>query len=159
MGGRGIFPTLATEVLAKQSRPGSGWDNKMPAAQQARRSVYIFVKRTLGVPLLESFDLASPDVPIAQRSVTTIAPQALILLNSDFIEQQAAAMAERVTRETTNSRDEQVRAAYQIALGREPSSREQQVALGFLERNKKDSRALAELCKLIWNLNEFIYID
>src|SRR5439155_15039876 len=62
MGGRGIFPTLPPEVLAKQSRPGNGWD-KSPRDQQPRRSVYIFVKRTLGVPLLESFDSASPDTP------------------------------------------------------------------------------------------------
>ena len=95
MGGRGVFPTLPPEVLAKQSRPGNGWD-KSPADQQARRSVYIFIKRTLGVPLLESFDVASPDTPTAQRSITTVAPQALIMLNSDFLNQQAAAMAARV---------------------------------------------------------------
>src|SRR5262249_36192020 len=61
MGGRGFFPTLPQEVLAKQSRPGNGWD-KSPVDQQVRRSVYIFVKRTLGVPLLESFDSPSPDI-------------------------------------------------------------------------------------------------
>src|SRR4029077_10510856 len=82
MGGRGIFPTLPKEVLATQSMPGAGW-GKSSKEEQHRRSVYIFIKRTLGVPFLEIFDGASPDSAIAKRTVTTIAPQALILLNSE----------------------------------------------------------------------------
>jgi hypothetical protein len=159
MGGRGVFPTLPPEVLAKQSRPGNGWD-KSPAAEQARRSVYIFVKRTLGVPLLESFDAASPDTPIAQRSITTVAPQALILLNSDFLQQQAAAMAKRVEVAAGGDAGAQITAAYQFALGRVPMERETGVALAFLQRwNGKDGQALDELCKLVLNLNEFVYVD
>jgi hypothetical protein len=159
MGGRGIFPTLPSEVLAKQSRPGNGWD-KSPAADQARRSVYIFVKRTLGVPLLESFDAASPDTPIAQRSVTTVAPQALILLNSDFMQQQAAAMAKRITNVAGQEPAAKITAAYQLALGRQPSNHEQSVATAFLDRwQNKHDEAVVELCKLILNLNEFVYID
>ena len=133
MGGRGIFPTLPPEVLEKQSRPGNGWDNKAPADQQARRSVYIFVKRTLGVPLLESFDVASPDSPTSNRNVTTVAPQALILLNSDFMNQQAAALASRVVR-TADQPQQQIATAYRLALGREPTDRERGLALAFLER-------------------------
>jgi len=132
MGGRGIFPMLSAEVLAKQSRPGNGWD-KSSAAEQARRSVYVFVKRTLGVPLLESFDVASPDTPISERSVTTVAPQALILMNSDFLQQQAAAMARRINR-VAESQAAQIAAAYQFALGRQPTASEERVALAFLER-------------------------
>jgi Protein of unknown function (DUF1553)/Protein of unknown function (DUF1549)/Planctomycete cytochrome C len=159
MGGRGIFPTLPPEVLAKQSRPGNGWD-KSPPAEQARRSVYIFVKRTLGVPLLESFDVASPDTSTPSRSVTTVAPQALILLNSDFLQQQAAALARRVRQGADGKPQDEVRAAYQRALGREPSEREQAIAVEFLQRwSNQPDQALDELCKLILNLNEFVYID
>ena len=134
MGGRGIFPALPPEVLAKQSRPGNGWD-KSPADQQARRSVYIFVKRTLGVPLLESFDFASPDTPIALRSVTTIAPQALILLNSDFLNQQAAAIAARVkgTAELDGDRRASIVAIYRSALSRGRASAKPR-SPAFLER-------------------------
>ncbi len=158
-GGRGFFPTLPPEVLAKQSKPGNGWD-KSPPAQQARRSVYVFVKRTLGVPLLESFDAASPDIPTAQRSVTTIAPQALILLNSDFMNQQAAAMAAQLKAAACCDPSAKIDIAYQRALGREPTDNEIAVALNFLQRwNDQDDQTLAELCKLILNLNEFVYID
>src|SRR5262249_30079755 len=99
MGGRGIFPTLPKEVLATQSKPGDGWDTNIPGKEQSRRSVYIFVKRTLGVPLLDVFDFASPDSSQAKRSVTTIAPQALILLNSAFVHDQATAFADRLLKE------------------------------------------------------------
>src|SRR5205807_4556975 len=85
MGGRGIYPALSQEVLSTQSRPGLGWGKSSPE-EQARRSVYVFSKRTLGVPLLEAFDAASPDKSIAARTATTIAPQALTLLNSAFVE-------------------------------------------------------------------------
>jgi hypothetical protein len=159
MGGRGVFPTLPPEVLAKQSRPGNGWD-KSPPPQQARRSIYIFVKRTLGVPLLESFDVASPDTPIAQRSITTVAPQALIMLNSDFLNQQATALAHRIKSSACCDPSGQIEALYEYALSREPSQREIDLALNFLQRwDDHDERTVAELCKLILNLNEFVYID
>ena len=134
MGGRGIFPTIPPEVLAGQSRPGNGWENKSPLADQSRRSVYIFVKRTLGVPLLESFDAASADTSTSKRNVTTVAPQALILLNSDFLEQQSAAMADRIIRQGDSDPAAQITAAYRLALGRAPTAGELQVAAAFLER-------------------------
>ncbi|MBW8884515.1 MAG: PSD1 domain-containing protein, partial [Planctomycetia bacterium] len=159
MGGRGLFPTLPPEVLAKQSRPGNGWD-KSPPDQQARRSVYIFVKRTLGVPLLESFDQANADSPIAQRNITTVAPQALILLNSDFMNQQAAALARRTKAAACCDPYARIEALYEYALGRGPTDREIDVALRFLQHwNDQDDRTIAELCKIILNLNEFVYVD
>jgi hypothetical protein len=90
------------------------------------------------VPLLESFDVASADSPAASRNVTTVAPQALILLNSDFLNEQSAALAARIlvgnALRGVPSPTEQVTAAYRLALGREPTEREQTVALAFLER-------------------------
>jgi uncharacterized protein DUF1553/uncharacterized protein DUF1549/cytochrome c/3-keto-disaccharide hydrolase len=143
MYGRGIFPTLSPEVLSSQSRPGNGWENNQPAAQQARRTIYIFVKRTLGVPLLESFDAASPDTPSAHRNVTTVAPQALILLNGEFLEQQAAAMAARVAAEAPED-GAQIDLAYRLALGRAPSSMEREVALAYLSREAARWQTLAQ---------------
>ncbi len=136
MAGRGIFPTLSAEVLSSQSRPGNGWENNQPLAQQSRRSIYIFVKRTLGVPLLESFDAASPDTPTARRNVTTVAPQALILLNGEFVEQQAHAMAERIAREAPGDAAKQIDLAYRLALGRAATDAERQVAAGYLAREQ-----------------------
>ena len=102
MGGRGIFPRLSAGVLSSQSRPGSGWDES-DDAQLGRRSVYIYVKRTLGVPIMEAFDTPVPDKAEPARQTTTVAPQALMLLNSDFVSRQARSLAKRLLQETDGS--------------------------------------------------------
>src|SRR5262245_31090374 len=166
MGGRGIFPTLPPELLATQSMPGRGWD-KSSEAEQSRRSVYVFVKRTLGVPLLDVFDFASPDTPTAARATTTIAPQALILLNSTFMDQQALACADRLLRGGERRPQAQVERLFRLAFTRRPTEKEETLALRYLEREQKGlgpgadgyRRALSRLCKVVLNLNELVYID
>jgi hypothetical protein len=153
MGERGIFPALPREVLETQSRPGDGWKTSSPE-EQGRRSVYIFIKRTLGVPLLETFDFASPDKSSATRTTTTIAPQALTLLNSAFLEEQATALAARVTQLSKGDHAQEIQLMYRLALQRTPTEKEQQIARSYLARAN-----LAALGKLILNLNEFVYID
>jgi hypothetical protein len=163
MGGRGIFPTLPKEVLDTQSRPGAGWENNMTKDEQARRSVYIFVKRTLGVPLLDVLDFASPDSSQARRSVTTIAPQALILLNSEFVQEQATAFADRLIQEGGREPRGNVRRMFRLAVGRLPSADEEAIALDYLGRMQRSvhdyPQALALLCKVALNLNELVYVD
>src|SRR5262245_32672489 len=166
MGGRGIFPTLPPEVLATQSMPGRGWD-KSSEQEQARRSVYIFVKRTLGVPLLDTFDFGSPDTPTAARAITTIAPQALLLLNSVFMDQQSLALADRLLRGGERRPQAQVERLFRLAFTRRPTEKEETLALRYLEREQKGlgpgadgyRRALSRLCKVVLNLNELVYID
>jgi hypothetical protein len=169
MGGRGIFPTLPPEVLATQSKPGNGWDKSSPK-EQSRRSIYIFAKRTLRVPLMEALDQASSESSAPTRPTTTIAPQALMLLNSTFIDEQSAAFAERLQREGGEDASRQIERGYRLALGRKPSEDELAAIRQFVDRqreawtNKKsknsaDQRALAAACKLILNLNEFAYVD
>jgi hypothetical protein len=170
MGGRGIFPKLAAEVLATQSRPGSGWDDSSPE-EESRRSIYIYAKRTLRVPLMESLDQPSSESHAAARPTTTIAPQALMLLNSTFIDEQSAAFAQRLERECGSEPSAQIERAYRLALGRKPSEDEMAMLRLFIERQRaawatdeitKDSaaqKALAAVCKLVLNLNEFAYVD
>lgn len=88
------------------------------------------------MPLLEALDAASPDTPVAQRSVTTVAPQALILLNSQFMAEQAAAMARRVAREAGSDVRSHVRVAFLRALARPPTAEEESLAVGFLSRQQ-----------------------
>ena len=137
MGGRGIFPQLPSEVLSTQSRPGNGWGSSNPQ-EQARRSVYIFIKRTLGVPMLESFDAASPDSSTAARATTTIAPQALIMLNSEFMDQQAREFARRLMKEAGREPTQDVTRAFQLAVGRNPSPAELSTALAYIARQQKE---------------------
>jgi hypothetical protein len=168
MGGHSVFPELSREVLSTQSRPGSGWKISTKE-EQARRSVYVFVKRTLAVPLLETFDAASPDSSTAARATTTIAPQALLLLNSEFMDEQATAFAQRVLRECGSNPSANVERMFRLALGRPPAPEELQIALAYIERLRPhppsprgDSdyrRALGQLAKVVLNLNEVIYVD
>ena len=170
MGGRGIFPALSAEVLSSQSRPGAGWDESDPS-QRSRRSVYVYTKRTLGVPMLEAFDAPVPDKAEPNRQTTTIAPQALILLNGSFVREQSVAFAERLRRETSARPDAWVESAFRIALSRAPTDSERRALLDFQQRRRNEllrenpsskeaeRSALVECCRLILNLNEFLYVD
>ena len=169
MGGQSVFPKIAEEVLAGQSRPGLGW-GKSDEAEASRRAIYIFMKRAMLVPLLELFDLADTTASCEQRSRSTIPTQALTLLNSEFLNRQAAYFAERLTGEDRTARIQQ---AYQLALSRDADATELATALAFLDRQQElildespdmtaaeaDKQAWQAFCLAIYNLNEFIYID
>src|SRR5262249_51620341 len=125
-------------------------------------------KRTLGVPFLEAFDFASPDKAASTRTTTTVAPQALILLNSAFMEEQSAAFADRLLRDGGSGPESLVGRAFRLALQRPPTDSERGLALGYLSRARAAAgpappgvsrQALAGLCKLLLNLNEFVYLD
>lgn len=139
-GGRGFFPTLAGEVLEGGSRPGTDWEVS-PAAEQSRRAVYAFVRRTSPVPWMEALDYSNATVPLTERPVTTVAPQALLLLNDDFMRSQARAMAARVA-SGGRSRGEALREAWRRVLSREPSPEELSVALAHAARHEAAVRAL-----------------
>ncbi|MFM8357557.1 MAG: DUF1553 domain-containing protein, partial [Verrucomicrobiota bacterium] len=98
MGGPSFYPSLAREVHGTQDSAGKGW-GESPPAEQGRRSIYIFAKRALLPPFLEAFDYTTTTVPVGMRSVTTVAPQALMLLNDRFAQEQAARLAARLRRE------------------------------------------------------------
>lgn len=163
MFGPGFYPEISAEVLAGQSNPGSGWGKSSPE-EQARRSVYIHVKRSLITPLLADFDFADTDSSCAARFATTQPTQALGMLNGKFLNDQAAAFAERVKREAGDGAEKQVRVALTLALSREPdaSSVERGVKLltSLREKHKLDAgQALKYYCLLVYNLNEFVYLD
>ena len=98
MGGRGFFPRLSGEVLAGQSRPGLDWEISNPE-ELSRRSLYAYVRRTMSVPMLDAFDYSNTTSPLSERPVTTVAPQSLLMLNDEFLQQQAAAFADRLEKE------------------------------------------------------------
>jgi mono/diheme cytochrome c family protein len=170
MGGRGIFPSLADDVLATQSKPGFGWGKSTPQ-EESRRSVYIYLKRTLMVPFLETFDYTNTAESLGVRPVTTVAPQALLLLNSRFADEQAGHLAERVRREAGPQPARQVERLFRRALGRVPTAREAAVAQRLLSAHAADSPPatrttgvdrndpLRSLCLVVLNLNEFVYLD
>jgi hypothetical protein len=163
MSGPGVYPEIPAEVMAGQSMPGHGW-GKSPPDEQARRSVYIHVKRSLLTPILESFDLAETDRPTPVRFSTTQPTQALAMLNGAFLNKQAAALATRLRREAGTSVDAQVALALRLATSRQPQSGEVARGVELIESlQQRDGAsadaALRSYCLVVLNLNEFIYVD
>jgi hypothetical protein len=173
MAGPSIYPPIPRAVLEGQSRPGEGW-GKSDEREAARRSVYIFVKRTLGVPELELLDTPDTSSSCEQRPVSTTGPQALTFLNGDFIHEQAQAFAARLLRETGTDGPALVERAFTLALCRPPRPAELQAAVNFLARQRQqiesDARktkqevdtlkeALEAFCLVLLNTNEFVYLN
>ena len=140
-GGRGFFPHLNGEVLAGQSRPGMDWEVSTPD-EQARRSIYTYIRRTMLVPLLDAFDYSNTTSPLTERPVTTVAPQALMLLNAEWAQQRAAAFARRLAREGGPRPEDRIAQGYQLALGRQPTAAEVDIALAFIQRQEAAGRVL-----------------
>jgi hypothetical protein len=130
-----------------------------------RRSVYFFIKRSGLIPMMMLFDWPEHLVSIGQRSHTTVAPQALAFMNGPQVRGYAVAFADRLGADSP--RDKAVEKAFQMALGRDPSSEEFQLALDFLGQQEslrgkaKDARrmALADLCQTIFAMNEFVFVE
>ena len=163
MGGPGVFTTIPQEVLAGQSDPGHGWGNSSPR-DQARRSIYIHQKRSLVVPILSSLDAADNDSSCPVRFTTTQSTQALGMLNSDFTNEEAAALAARLRREAGEKLEDQVRLALRLALCHEPGAEDVARGVNFTTKLETQLKveprmALNQFCLLVLNLNEFVYLD
>ena len=153
MGGPGVFPELPAE-LTKLSSKGAAWPVSPDPADRRRRSLYIFVRRNLRYPFFEAFDRPDTNASCPRRAVTTIAPQALTLLNSQLSRDSAAAFADRLRREAGSDPDDRVRHAYRLAFAREPDAEERRLALDFLAGGP-----LERFCLALLNANEFLYVD
>ncbi|MEN9778671.1 MAG: hypothetical protein RJB04_2426, partial [Verrucomicrobiota bacterium] len=120
-GGRGFFPALSGEVLAGGSRPGTDWQVS-GTGERARRSVYAYIRRTSMVPMFEAFDYSNATSPLSERPITTVAPQALMLLNDAFVQEQAVELAHRIRTEAGSgaSSETLLQHAWTRATGRKP---------------------------------------
>jgi hypothetical protein len=161
--GPSVHPPIPKEVLAGQSVPGKGWETSGPA-DSARRSVYVHVKRSLRLPILESFDAAEPDVTCPVRFVTIQPTQALGTLNSDFMNQEADKLARRLKREAGDDLRKQVALGMRLVTCRAPTDADIDRGVQLIEAMKsKDGAtpdvALKYYCLLTLNLNEFVFLD
>jgi hypothetical protein len=155
-----IWPDLPPEVLT--SNPAFLDDNPektkgwyaSPKADQYCRSLFLVQKRNTRIPVLESFDLPDNSTSCARREVSTVAPQALTLLNSQLTEEACAAFAARIRSDVKEDRSLSIRRAFEIALQRPPDESEAAACEQLLTE-----RDLDELCRVILNLNEFVYVD
>lgn len=174
LGGPSFAPEIAADALEGLSMKGAAW-KPSPTSEQGRRSLYIFSKRGLLPPLLTTFDFSDTTAPNCQRDVTTVPPQALTLLNNPFVHQQSESLANRAQAPANASdRAEQVRQVWRLCLNRPPRHEELTAALRHLDEQQRyfasipssarsgrsdSSMALASLCLVLLNTNEFLYVD
>jgi hypothetical protein len=176
MNGHGMFPAVPKEALEGSSDPDKIW-KASEENEASRRTVYATVKRSMVVPLLDVLDFCDTARTTAKRNITSVAPQALSLFNGEFVNRQAAHLASRLEREAGRDPDKQIERAYALALCRPPQTKERAAMIAFLERQTEKlaketgehgkaispdaarHEALVQLCRVIFNLNEFVYPD
>jgi hypothetical protein len=176
VGGPSMYPEVPKAALLGSSDPDKIW-KPFDEKDAARRTVYAFIKRSFMVPMLEVLDVCDSTQSSEKRLVTSVAPQALTLFNGDFVNRQAAHLAERLRREAGVEPGKQIELAWRLALCRPPRPDEllsmqrylaeevrEQVkdaaAQGrVLPTEKAAEAALVQFCRVVLNLNEFVYPD
>jgi hypothetical protein len=180
VGGPSVFPDLPPGIETR-----GGWTRSPSAADRNRRSIYVFVRRNLKYPLFDAFDTPDTNTTCPERNITVNAPQALMLLNSDLVLDQARTLASRVYRGVSDRNDKAalVALAYRLTFGRTPDAEESTRGVAFLETQPThlsgrsvekaaalpspmpdglvpaQAAAMVDYCHALLNLNEFVFVD
>jgi hypothetical protein len=123
------------------------------APGNSRRSVYRFIVRSVPDPFMDALDCPDPSLLTPRRNVTTTALQALAMLNDPFVARQADQFAVRLER-TEKKLTSRVEEAYRLTFGRNPTGDERKAAAEYIERH-----GLANFCRVLFNSNEFMFVD
>ncbi|MFQ5929086.1 MAG: PSD1 and planctomycete cytochrome C domain-containing protein [Acidobacteriota bacterium] len=159
-------PPHISEYQDGRGKPESG-----PLDGSARRSIYIQVRRNFITPMFLAFDYPLPVSAMGRRSVSTVASQALMMMNNEFVVLQAQEWARRLTA-AENEPGKRVEQMYLTAFGRPPENWEMAEVLQFIESQKSryeastelatletvDHQVWSDLCHVLLNSAEFIYI-
>jgi hypothetical protein len=159
IGGPSVPPYIS-EHQDGRGKPESG-----PLDSDGRRSIYIGVRRNFLPPLFLAFDYPSPVSTIGRRGVSAVPSQALILLNNEFVNQQAARWAERMLSQIP-SPDARIEEMFERAYGRLPDPNEKDAVVEFLatqsqsyrEEENGELRAWSDLAHVLINSTEFIFV-
>jgi hypothetical protein len=169
MGGPGFKPRIRADLLtASQRNKWPALTNEGPA--QWRRSVYIYVKRQLLMPMMELFDAPTTTDSCGQRTESVVPTQALVLMNDEFVEDQAGFLARRAL-SASNDDTAVVNRLYALAMSRPAGEARRQQAMTFVAareaayrtestpENDSRRRALTDLAHVLLNSSEFIFIE
>jgi hypothetical protein len=148
---------LAVTGRLDERRGGTGVDVVKP-----RRTIYTKQYRNKRDPILGVFDAPDGIAPTGRRGVTTTPVQALLMMNSPFMRQQAQALADRLAKERPGGDEERVEAVFPLLYGRRVTADERRSLADFLriqDRALTRREAWADLCQVLLNANEFLYVD
>ncbi len=179
MGGPSVFPEIPKEMEVR-----GGWKRNESEDQKNRRSIYAFVRRNSRYPMFQAFDMPDTHESCSRRVVTTTAPQALNLLNDKTILLSAQSFAGRVLKDAGADVNAQIETAYRLAFSRQPNASEVKMAAGFLQQqaalikarigakqavalppncpveiDPASAAALVDFCHVLFNSNEFVYVN
>ena len=169
LGGPSFRAPISDEALEGLSMK-SGAYQASPLEASRRRSLYMFTKRGLIVPLMTTFDMCDTTTPTGRRDVSTVALQALVLLNNPWVHQQSRSFAMRILAESKDN-SSRIDAAWRLALGYVPDDSQHKAAQEHLAvqrsriMDRSPDTAEAEilswtsLCQVLFNTNEFLYVD
>lgn len=156
--GRSVRPPLPREVVQTLLRPDH-WKVSPDKEDHYRRSIYLFARRNLRFPLFEAFDRPSASATCARRSKSIIAPQSLILFNSEYSLDLAQRFAQLVQAEGGSTLDNQMNFVYRRAFGRLPKAEEREDIREFFKSHADPSDAMTDFCLAVMNSSEFLYIE
>ncbi|MEX2212588.1 MAG: PSD1 and planctomycete cytochrome C domain-containing protein [Phycisphaeraceae bacterium] len=171
--GPGFQPPVAPEAIVARNLKDPYPKNLKDGPENHRRTVYMFHKRIVPFPLLQAFDAPDAQQSCGKRINTTVALQALAILNDGFVRMRSIEFADRLLNEAGDTPVKLVQRGFEIALGRGPRGSERDAALAFInariqERKQRDAKvteqesrrqAMADFCQAMFALNEFIYVD
>jgi hypothetical protein len=170
--GPAFKPPIPREAMQARNTKDPYPADAKDTPETRRRTVYMFHKRVVQHPLMQAFDGPDAQVSCSRRSNTTVAPQALALLNDGFLRDRAADFARRLVKDGAKV-DDWVNSGFTLALGRLPSDIERMEAAKFIDRQieRRKARAeelnldeirlaaLSDFCQALFGVNEFIYVD
>jgi mono/diheme cytochrome c family protein len=119
-----------------------------------RRSIYRFIVRSQTQPFLTVLNCADPSMRVERRNENDSPQQALALLNNNFMLVQSEQLAARVQKDASSTLEEQVKYAYLLATGNQLTEEKRRSLVDFVERH-----GLTNLCRVLFNTNEFIFVD
>ena len=160
-GGPGVKLPLPKEISSTLLKNQS--EITKDVSEHTRRSIYAFARRNLRNPLFELFDRPDAQISCARRNASTTAPQALMLLNSDFAHSIAAKIAAQLNEQHGSDVAALITAATMQCLSRQPTAQEIEIGQKFLQKQTALTpgfrEALADYCLALLNSNEFVYVD
>ncbi len=153
-----IFPPLPGDVAEAVKYTDSKWDTQH-GPEGRKRSIYIYQQRTLTMPLMQVFDSLVCDQSRPRRRTSITPLQALAMYNGEFVNEEANYFAERVRNEAGDDPAAQIDHAFRLALCRLPTAKERARLSQFRQVRGSSPESLTALCRILYNTNEFMYID
>jgi hypothetical protein len=156
-------PVYLTAFMQGRGRPRGG-----PLDGDGRRSIYTSVNRNFLPPMMLAFDTPIPFTTIGRRTQSNVPAQALILMNDPFVVQQAELWAKRTLADHPGAAETRITSLYESAFARLATEQEIQDGIEFLKTQaaayeaganwETDVRAWADLCHVLFNVKEFVFL-